>query len=393
MKKKSFRVMLVALIGLIAASAAVAQDRGVGSSVADKYIISAKAGGVNHREGTVSIIRSNGTSGTLLKGDRIEIGDQVSTGVDGRAEILLNPGSYIRLAGNSSFEFGSTDLEDLQIRLEAGSAMFEVFATNEFRVSVFTPKGKVALVDSGVYRIDISGDGTGKVSVTEGTAEVGSTIIKKGRTGTIGSGSVIVAKFDRGKRDEIAEWSRSRAKELAKMTSSLRNESVSRSLLNSFNRGGWGIYDSFGLWVYNPFLRSHCFLPFGGGWYSPYGYGYRAGIDWYNLPTRVVRVPSTGNTAPPTGTSNGQKARTRTPAVSAEQRETAKRNDRIVRNPPFTMIEKRRETSRGFDDSVFPSNNSGRGGFPVYAPQSAGQGARTANPGSAPITGKKPENR
>jgi hypothetical protein len=38
----------------------------------------------------------------------------------------LNPGSYIRLAENSSFEFLTTSLDDLQLKLSDGSAMLEV---------------------------------------------------------------------------------------------------------------------------------------------------------------------------------------------------------------------------------------------------------------------------
>jgi hypothetical protein len=65
----------------------------------DRYIVSARAGGVNYVEGTVAVIRKSGRSGLLLKGDTLEVGDRVSTGANGKAEILLNPGSFLRLGG------------------------------------------------------------------------------------------------------------------------------------------------------------------------------------------------------------------------------------------------------------------------------------------------------
>ena len=287
MKKINLRAILVFVTGLFVASAIPAQERVSKSSVADKYVISAKAGGVNLVEGTVTVARSNNTGGPLLKGDRVEIGDRVSTAMDGRVELLMNPGSYLRLGGNSSLEFMTTGLDDLQIKLDRGRAMFEVLATDKFKVQVITPKGRVAMIESGIYRIDLKADGTGTIAVTEGKAEVGQanlTPVKAGRTATIGIETVAVAKFDRGKRDELAQWSRSRAKDLAKMTSSLRNNDVRNSLLSSFNRGRWGLFDSFGLWVYNPFGGAYCFLPFGRDWYSPYGYGYGSGLYWYDFP-------------------------------------------------------------------------------------------------------------
>ena len=120
MKGINLRAIFAVVIGLCLSYGLLAQSRTSTSPVADKYIISAKAGGVNFVEGTVTVIRATGRSGILLKSDRVEIGDRVTTGADGRAEVLLNPGSFIRLGKNSSFEFGSTDLEDLQIRLDSG---------------------------------------------------------------------------------------------------------------------------------------------------------------------------------------------------------------------------------------------------------------------------------
>ena len=93
MKRKIFSFLTIGLIGLFMAAFAIAQDERNSSAVSELYVISAKAGGVNYVQGKVAVSkRSRG--GYLLKGDRLEIGDKVSTGADGRAEILLNPGSF-----------------------------------------------------------------------------------------------------------------------------------------------------------------------------------------------------------------------------------------------------------------------------------------------------------
>lgn len=346
------------------------QDSRSASFTADKYIISAKAGGVNMTEGNVDVRRSHGKIGVLLSGDQLSVGDRVSTGADGRVEILLNPGSYLRLGADAIFEFKTTSLDDLQLRVDSGSAMFEVFATNKFRVSIVTPNGKVVLIDSGVYRVDVNTDGTAMIAVTEGKAEVGisnPTIVKKGRTAVIGTESPTVAKFDRDKRDELAQWSKSRAKDLAKMTSSLKNRSVRDSLMSSLSRGRWGLFDSFGLWVYNPFARGFCFLPFGYGWNSPYGYGYGSGIYWFNITYVVPPYVASGPSSVPL--------------------QTAKPRRRVDTDvvPPYLQVQKVRAPDQYGSGIDFPQETSrSRGMTTSPPPMTVSPAAQPAAPAAKP---------
>ena len=185
MSRQVFRAMYCGLFALLLVSNSIAQserERAV-AGAGDKYVISAKAGGVNYVEGTVAVVRKTGTSGYLMRRDEIQIGDRVSTGADGKAEILLNPGSYLRVGPNSAFEFISTSLDDVRIRVDSGSAIFEVYAADEFSVAVITPKTMFDLIESGVYRIDVLPQGQARIEVWEGKAQTGSSsvIVKKGR--------------------------------------------------------------------------------------------------------------------------------------------------------------------------------------------------------------------
>lgn len=298
MVNKSIRFAFCIAMALCLGSVLFAQNRRVVSAAGDKYVISATAGGINFIEGTATVTRKEGRSGVLLKGDQVEVGDRVSTGADGKIEILLNPGSYVRLGANSAFEFKTTSLDDLKLSLMSGSAMFEVFATNEFKVAVTLPKGTVTLVDTGIYRVDVQSNGTAKVSVWDGGAELGgaTSTLKKGRIATIAGGSPLIEKFDRDDKDALAVWSQERGKTLSKASASLKNQVVRASLINSYNNGAWGIYDAFGLWIYNTQIGTSCFLPFGRGWYSPYGYWYGSNIWWFDLPHVIYYppVPTTG---------------------------------------------------------------------------------------------------
>lgn len=369
MTKRYLGVLAAILIGVLFSVAVPAQDSRVMSAAGDKYVISAKAGGVNFVEGNVTVVRKNGKSGHLLKGDDLDIGDKVSTGAGGKVELLLNPGSYVRLGGNSTFEFATTSLDDLQLRLGSGSAIFEVFASEDFRVTVNTPMAKMFLIQSGIYRVDVMSDGGGRISVSKGRAQLAdmdSTIVKSGRQATVSGNQSDIAKFDKDNGDQLAAWSKMRAKELSRISQQVQTAGMRNSLMRSFLGRGWNMYSSFGLWAYDSFNRSYCFLPFGRGWNSPYGYGFGPNIYWYNLPP-VVYTPPANN--PTTGQN--------TP-IAQTPRDPGGIRPPLSIVPPFAQVQN--DPSSG--SNVYSPGGRGRGitdtgggdittSAPVYSPPSA----------------------
>lgn len=293
---------VVLALGVVSGSA---QDPTISAAAGDKYVISAKAGGVNYVQGTVAIVRKSGVNGRLLKGDTVQIGDRISTGADGLVEVLLNPGSYLRLAGNSAFEFKNTELENLELRVDRGSAILEVYAAKDFLVTVNAPRARFRLINSGVFRLDVASDGSGTLAVWKGRALVGTTgagLIRAGTMMKVSDGLVKAAKFDRDSRDEFDNWSRERGRLLAKMTSSLQRRELRSYLLNTYSGNQWNVFNSFGLWVYNGFTGTYCFLPFGSGWYSPYGFGFGRSLNSFDLPwyvyTQHYPFPTQGGNTP-----------------------------------------------------------------------------------------------
>jgi hypothetical protein len=336
MKKNFLYVFAVGVVIGLISTISFAQKGKTTTSVKDLYLISAKAGGVNYVEGKVTVAVKNKRNGLLLKGDNLAAGEIVNTGTDGRAEILLNPGSFVRLAENSSFEFANTSLDDLQLKLNSGSAMFEVFADNQLKITVAAPKANFYIVKSGVYRVDVLNDGTGKIEVWNGKAQIGKgqiAEIKGGRAATVNGSQVAIEKFDRRDKDALEIWSKTRGKELAKLNARLQNQALTGSLINSFNRQRWSLYDTFGLWVFNPSYGSYCFLPFGYGWNSPYGYSFGRDIWYYRLPNVIYNQPP-----PPTGNNSiGRLEPNRGKAGSVSQNP---REDSGQIAPPFRRIQR-----------------------------------------------------
>ncbi|HKS28251.1 MAG TPA: FecR family protein [Pyrinomonadaceae bacterium] len=274
----SFLALLACVLTVGVTSAAYAQTR-------DKYLISAKAGGVNLVEGNATVIRK-GQSGQqeLTADDNLESGDVVTTGTDGRVEVLLNPGSYLRVGENSEFELSDTSLENLRIKLLKGSAIIEAVGGNgtEVRLSVETPQTSAVIVRHGIYRFNVLPTEQTEILVLKGRVQLASLaeLVKGDRKVIVRGGRAEVAKLDKKSRDSFDLWSRERAEYLASLNRSLPSYAINSSF-NSFGNDllfGFGLRRPDGIW----FRSGNCyvFVPtYYGGWSSPYGFSYPSGYQ------------------------------------------------------------------------------------------------------------------
>src|SRR6185295_5668265 len=142
--------IFVALVGLIACTTfAQGQNR-------ERFGISAKAGGVNAVTGRVSVKRDGKPTRLVTSQDDLESGDIVSTSVSGQVEVLLNPGTYLRLAERSEFVMEDTSLDNLLVRLNKGSAIIEATGPGEAElyIPIVTAQQRMTIVRPGVYRIN-----------------------------------------------------------------------------------------------------------------------------------------------------------------------------------------------------------------------------------------------
>lgn len=265
-----------------AATLAGARDRDLAR------VVSAKAGGVNHVAGEVSFKRAGAADWkSLTTKDDLKSGDAVRTGSDGRAEILLNPGSYLRLGRDTEFVFVETKLDGLRLRLLTGSAVVEAtgYSDLDVLVTVETPQDAVEILRSGLYRFDAARNGASEVYVYSGRARTGGATVKGGQFARISRGTPAVAKFDKKlQRDTLDLWSRERARELAKINERLQRRSVNALLAHTSFYDlfmGSGRYGHMGVWLWSPFAGCYTFLPFATGWPSPYGFNY--GLGYYGF--------------------------------------------------------------------------------------------------------------
>jgi len=249
----------------------------------EKFVISARAGGVNAVTGRASM-RAHGNSEwqQLTIKEDLETGDVVRTGLDGRVEMLLNPGSYMRLGENSEFELADNSLENLEIRLARGTAIVEVTGAGdeELLIGITTPHTRMSIVRRGLYRVNVVPGDTTELIVRKGRVmlEGSHTKVKGGNKVIFSSNSFSVAKLENADKknwDSLESWSKDRAQTLAKENSRISARTLN-AFANSFN-SDWSYLNRMGrsgFWLYSSSARCYTFVPYSGIWDSPYGGGY-----------------------------------------------------------------------------------------------------------------------
>jgi uncharacterized membrane protein YgcG len=231
----------------------------------------ARPGTLNYIEGTAHL-QDKQLKVKDVGSTELNTGEVLST-EEGKAEILLTPGVFLRIDGHSAVKMISPGLTLTQVELERGRAgveVDEIYPANDLEIIA----GGVAtqLMKTGYYEFSTN---PAAAMVFKGRAEVktaeGKRIGVKGHrelaltVGTIGE----PAKFDTRKaEDEFYGWSRLRSQYLAEANNRIAGEYA----------GVAGFYPG---WYWDPYMWNYTFIgaypywsPFGYGFYPPYWGGY-----------------------------------------------------------------------------------------------------------------------
>jgi len=275
----------------------------------ERFGISAKAGGVNAVTGKVSV-KSEGKEVRLLtSNDDLESGDVVSTSVSGQVEVLLNPGTYLRLAERSELVMEDNSLDNLLVRLNKGSAIIEATGPGEAQlyIPIVTAQQRMTIVRPGVYRINAAPGATelfvrkGRVSLSDNKNDV----VKGGKKVTFTGAPATIAKLSDEDLDEFDEWSKTRGQTLARANARLSARTVNAYLMANSWFGGSAFGSRFGLWTWSPFSSCYTFLPFSYGWGTPYGGYYGAYYPMYGNGYYNHQGPYSNPNVITTNTNNG----------------------------------------------------------------------------------------
>jgi FecR protein len=270
MKTNRSVLVFLPLVLLAVSATAFAQNR-------ERFMISAKAGAVNTVAGRVMVARKGQEPQLLSSTDDLTSTDVVTTGVNSNTEILLNPGSYLRLAESSEFQFEDISLDHLKLRLTKGSAIIEAtgVADMDLGIKVSTPNATFTIIRSGIYRVNVE-QAASELAVSKGRASYGpnaTDILKGGNSVRLSNGVAELAKVPKEK-DAFELWSKQRAQLLAKANEKLARRTLNGYLNNSSDSWFFWRESRYGLWTFNRSFGCYTFLPFYYGWASPYGHYY-----------------------------------------------------------------------------------------------------------------------
>jgi hypothetical protein len=233
------------------------------STLAAQNVISARSGLIHYVEGNVTL---NGEPVVVRAAQFPEMkdGQELRTQL-GRAEVLLSPGCFLRLAEESSVKLVSGRIEDTRLQLTGGSALLEIgeFNGKEQAVTVLLGETAVEVQQRGLYRIDANPPQLrvydGKAAAVSGGQSV---TIKEGRQTAL-TAAIGPEKFDKDKGDPFLRWAARRSGYIATANLAAAKRVYDGSM-------PWRVSG----WMYDPYFGAFTFIPATGLYRSPFGYAF-----------------------------------------------------------------------------------------------------------------------
>jgi len=228
----------------------------------------ARPGTLNYIEGQASI-EGRQLSPNSVANTELQPGQTLST-ANGKAEILLTPGVFLRLGSDSTVEMVSPNLTSTEIKLETGRADVEVdqlYKQNNILIDL--NNGQTQLLKNGLYDFDADNstvrvfDGKADVFTGQNSEHNDKPIEVKGDRQLVLTGEPVKPqRFDKNNsQDDLYNWSSLRSQYLGEANINLASEYA----------GAPGFYPGW-YWAGGPF--GYTWLPGNGLFWSPFGYGF-----------------------------------------------------------------------------------------------------------------------
>jgi FecR protein len=225
-------------------------------------------GTLNYVEGQVTAEGHQLTSSSVGNTE-LQTGESLST-ANGKAELLLTPGVFLRLGSNTTVEMVSPSLTKTEVKLVEGRANVEVdeiYKQNILLVDL--PNGQAHLMKQGLYSFDTNGSVVrvfdGEADVYPGAdlqSDIKPTAVKGGRELALTGEPENPQKFDKNQaKDDLYNWSSLRSQYLGEANVHLAE-----------TYAGYSGFDPGWYWAGGPF--GYTWLPGDGLFWSPFGYGF-----------------------------------------------------------------------------------------------------------------------
>jgi hypothetical protein len=234
----------------------------------------ARPGTLNYVEGQASI---DGQQVTARSVGRAEVGPgQYLATADGKAEILLTPGIFLRLDKNSTVKMIKPDLTHTEVSVEHGRAEVEadqLYPQN--RILIDQKGGQTQILKNGLYEFNADANTVrafdGKAAVYPGNdleSNVKPIEVKGGHQLALTGERVKPVGFDKDRsQDDLYRWSQLRSQYLGEANVDLAAQYAGYG--PAYGYGGFAPG-----WSWDPYLYGYDWLPVGGPFFSPFGFGF-----------------------------------------------------------------------------------------------------------------------
>jgi hypothetical protein len=223
-------------------------------------------GAVNYTEGQVFV---NGEAVRASQATAVQPGQTLET-QNGKAELLLTPGVFLRVNNNSQVRMDANSITDTRVVLVKGEAMVEADqVVKDNGIQIIDAGFNTRIDKPGIYEF-IADQPSPALRVFDGEATVRSgdqtANVKKGHEldFVAQNAKLKTHGFDAKMTDSLYAWSRVRSEYMAEA-----NMATAQTIV--VNNPGW--YYGTG-WYWNPYWASWAFVPGAGYWGSPFGFGF-----------------------------------------------------------------------------------------------------------------------
>ncbi|HEX4137680.1 MAG TPA: hypothetical protein VHY84_23930 [Bryobacteraceae bacterium] len=267
-------------------------------------VTSAHSGTLHYFQGDVSI---DGAPVEAKVGKFSEVKEQsILRTSQGRAEVLLTPGVFLRVGENTAIKMLDNRLLSTRVEILSGSAIVESddpqMSVKDSPVSLIYKDYEIRMVKHGLVEIESD---PAQMKVYKGEAVVTTAsdraTVKEGHLLPF-SAALLTESFNDKVGDDLYIWARDRSQSI-----SAANMSSARSLNpngygsgygygNGYSYGsGYGYGNGYGLgsgagawnggWYFNPYFDMFTFVPAYGTLWNPWGYGFFSPGTIYNYYT------------------------------------------------------------------------------------------------------------
>ena len=236
-----------------------------------QFLVSTRAGLVNYVQGSANVKAAIS----------VPAGEVIATGPGAAVELLLNPGSYLRMGENTRVVLDRVELYDIAVRILQGSMVIETNGFNkDLPLKVTTGDLKMDIIKDGIYLF-----ADGKVVVVDGKIRDAANGLVYGKGYEVSEDQGYRTRRVKTFTTALELWSQKRDEEISRA-----NLNIAKSLRQTQNLPVSSFLD---VWLWYPAFGCFVYMP-GGRYRSPYGYSYLSAGQVYSGGSSVASGASNG---------------------------------------------------------------------------------------------------